>query len=209
MVARAAVLISRAAGFFTALGMGMGGLIFACLSLLGLHSILLAVPSLYLALKVVGGLYLVYLGYKIWRGAGTPLSESHYSAAVGAISPIHSFVSGLSTQLSNPKTAIVYASVFAAFLPERTSITLNVSVAFLVFTIEAGWYSLVAITLSTERTRQAYLRCKAMIDRVAGGISLHWVLSWRCQHGHNYIVRCCLVCITAMKPLWHVLLCQP
>jgi threonine/homoserine/homoserine lactone efflux protein len=73
VVARLAVSSSRVDGLYAALGMGIGGLIFACLSLLGLHGLLHAVPSLYVVLKVLGGLYLVYLGIRIWRGARRPL----------------------------------------------------------------------------------------------------------------------------------------
>src|SRR5450755_396281 len=49
--------------------MGAGGVMFAMATLLGLQGVLLAVPSLYLALKVLGGLYLAYLGIRIWRSA--------------------------------------------------------------------------------------------------------------------------------------------
>ena len=54
--------------------MGVGGLFFAIVSLLGIHGLLLAVPSLYWVLEVLGGSYLVYLGMKIWLGARKPLS---------------------------------------------------------------------------------------------------------------------------------------
>lgn len=48
MVARTAVSASRIDALFAALGMGVGGLAFACLSLVGLNGLLIAVPSLYL-----------------------------------------------------------------------------------------------------------------------------------------------------------------
>lgn len=170
MVARTAVAASRVDGVFAALGMGGGGLFFACLSLLGLQGLLFAIPSLYLALNIVGGLYLAYLGVQIWWAAGQPLAEGGMVPGSAARSAARSFASGLSTQLSNPKTAIVYASVFAAFLPAAPSITFAVWVAGLVFCIEAGWYTLVAVALSSEHSRRVYLRYKAWADRTAGGV---------------------------------------
>lgn len=170
MVARTAVSSSRVDGVYAALGMGVGGLLFAVLSLLGLHGLLLAVPSLYGVLKVGGGLYLVYLGVRIWRDAGKPLMGGAGAAEPGAGSPTRSFVLGLGTQVSNPKTAIVYASVFAAFLPATPSLAFNVGVAGLVFFVEAGWYALVAVALSSNGPRGAYLRYKAWMDRAAGGV---------------------------------------
>src|SRR4051812_46507509 len=73
MVARLAVATSRANGLGAAVGMGVGGMVFAVAALLGLQAVLLAVPSVYLALKVLGGLYLGYLGFRIIRGAKVPL----------------------------------------------------------------------------------------------------------------------------------------
>src|SRR3954463_6183476 len=69
MVARLAVATSRANGLGAAVGMGVGGVVFAVAALLGLQAVLLAVPSLYVALKALGGLYLGYLGFRIIRAA--------------------------------------------------------------------------------------------------------------------------------------------
>jgi threonine/homoserine/homoserine lactone efflux protein len=172
MVARTAVSSSRADGLGAALGMGMGGLIFATAALLGLNGLLLAVPSLYLLLKAVGGLYLAYLGLRIWRGANAPLNTGIVGRDAGSSTVARSLALGLTTQLSNPKTAIVYASVFAAFLPVHTSLAFNFGLAGLVFLIEAGWYTLVALALSSDKPRNVYLRCKAWIDRAAGGLMI-------------------------------------
>jgi threonine/homoserine/homoserine lactone efflux protein len=169
MVARTAAA-SRSDGLCAALGMGLGGLVFALASLLGLHGLLLAVPSLFWLLQVAGGLYLAYLGVRIWRGAMTPLATTPVQPKSGNATAVRSLALGLATQLSNPKTAIVYASVFAAFLPATTSLLFNLTIAGLVFAIEAGWYALVALALSSIGPRTRYLRYKTWVDRVAGGV---------------------------------------
>lgn len=170
MVARTAVGASRADGLMAALGMGVGGLLFASAALLGLKGLLAAVPGLYLLLKIVGGLYLAYLGYRIWRGANTPLATGEPPIQSRSVTLTRSFALGLTTQISNPKTAVVYASVFAAFLPAATTPGFDMIVAALIFGIEAGWYALVALLLSSAAPRRAYLRYKAWIDRAAGGM---------------------------------------
>jgi threonine/homoserine/homoserine lactone efflux protein len=185
LVARLAVATSRANGLGAALVMGIGGMAFAAAALLGLQAILLAVPSVYFALKVVGGLYLGYLGFRIFRaaklklavgapGQGTPSQGT-------ATSPSRAFWLGLATQLSNPKTAIVYASVFAAFLPGTYSLSFGAMLLIVVFGVEAGWYAIVATILSSSRPRRAYLSYKAWVDRAAGlvmvGLGLKLVAS--------------------------------
>ncbi|MBD0345644.1 MAG: LysE family translocator [Coleofasciculus sp. Co-bin14] len=172
MVARTAIAASRVEGICAALGMGVGGLVFATAALLGLHGLLLAIPSLYWVLKVVGGLYLAYLGLQIWLNAKKPLISSEIEPISTATTTIRAFILGLTTQLSNPKTAVVYASVFAAFLPTESSPVFNLSVAGLIFAIETVWYTWVALVLSSNIPRQAYLRYKAWLDRAAGGVMI-------------------------------------
>lgn len=169
MVAREAVSTSRLNALAAALGMGLGGLLFATAALLGLQALFQAVPLAYLLLKVLGGLYLAYLGYRIFRSAREPLALAVTDEAAGR--PLRqSFLLGLSTQVSNPKTAIVYASVFASFLPGAVSWTLALGLLLCVFLVEFGWYAIVATLLSASASRRAYLRCKGWVDRLAGAI---------------------------------------
>lgn len=169
MVAREAVSISRANGVAAALGMGVGGVVFASAALLGLQAVLLAVPTIYLALKVLGGIYLGYLGYRIFRGATEPLVAAEGGSRAYR-SMRRSFLLGFSTQVSNPKTALVYASVFAAFLPGHVSWPLALLLLLSVFAVEAGWYAVVAAALSATAPRRVYLRFKPVLDRLAGAV---------------------------------------
>ena len=169
LVARASVALSRENGLATALGMGVGGTLFAILALLGLQTVLLSVPTLYMALKILGGAYLVYLALQIWRGAKHSL-ELEGDSTARAIGFYESFKVGLIAQLSNPKTAIFYGSVFAALLPPNISTTALLLLVPIIFTLEAGWYSVVALLLSSAAPRKAYLKLKTAIDRIAGAI---------------------------------------
>lgn len=171
MVARTAVCASRREGIAAALGMGAGGVVFAVAALLGLHALLLAVPSLYLVLKLIGGLYLAYLGWRIWASAARPLTIGNLAQAP-ATRTTRALALGFTTQISNPKTALVYASVFAAFLPGAQSLAFDITLVVLVFLVEAGWYSLVALSLASARPRGVYLRCKTWMDRLAGGVMI-------------------------------------
>lgn len=179
MVARMAVSSSRGQALGAALGMGAGGMLFAAAALLGLQGVFHAVPALYVALKVAGGLYLAYLGWRIFSAATTPLNVVGDVQQRGSVGK--SFWLGFTTQVSNPKTAIVYASVFAAFLPTHFSLAFAATLLVMVFAIESVWYGLVALMLSSAAPQQAYLSYKAWIDRAAGlvmmGLGLKLVTS--------------------------------
>ncbi|HET6159678.1 MAG TPA: LysE family translocator [Dongiaceae bacterium] len=169
VVVRASAALSRRDGLASALGMGCGGMMFAGLALAGLQALLMQVSWLYLVLKVAGGAYLVYLGIRIWRGAKTPLETSN-GARPAAGGWRRSFAIAFATQISNPKTAIWYASVFAAFLPAPIPTWMFWTLLPLIFMLEAGWYTIVALAFSAARPRALYLGAKLWIDRFAGGV---------------------------------------
>lgn len=168
MVARTALAVSRKDGLAAALGMGVGGVLFATIALLGLLALLTAVPVFYISLKVLGGAYLIYLGYKIWQGSAHPITLG--TTDQPTLATQQSFFLGLTTQISNPKTAVVYTSVFASLLPSNVPAFVVIVLPTVVFIIEAGWYSLVALTLSSATPRARYLASKQWLDRIAGSI---------------------------------------
>jgi len=166
LVARNAIGLSRRDGLATAFGMGLGGIFFGGVALAGLYSLLQTVEWLYIGLKVAGGAYLIYVASKIWRGAGNPITVD--AALTASSSSVRkSFWIGLSTQLSNPKTAIWYGSIFAALLPQHPPLWCYFVLPPLVFAIEFGWYTIVALCFSSKGPREVYLRAKKWIDRIA------------------------------------------
>lgn len=168
VVARISISESRRNGLAAATGMGVGAVIFAILALLGLKALFTSVPWLYIVLKIFGGVYLIYIGISMWRGAKEPISMQ-------ATEPneqktwLSIFTTALFTQLSNPKTTVFYSSIFAALLPQTISLTVEIMLPLFVFLVEIGWYCVVVLVLSSTGPRSAYLRSKVWIDRVAGG----------------------------------------
>lgn len=166
LVARTAVASSRRAGMAVALGMGVGCFIFALIALLGLQSLLLALPWLYGTLKVLGGLYLVYLGIKMLRGASRPLALAPRGGQ--PLGLWQAFRTGLFTQLGNPNTAIVFSGVFAALLSHKIPPVLYIVLPLIALAVDLLWYAFVAFVLSSPRPRQVYLHFKAGFDRLGG-----------------------------------------
>ena len=168
-VSRTSLALSRPDGLAAALGMGVGGVIFAGLALFGLQAVLAQVAWLYAGLRLAGGLYLIYLAVRLWRAAAAPLIVAD-RAERRLPSLMRSFSLGVATQLSNPKAAIVYGSIFAALLPPAPPAWIFVALPPAVMLIESGWYTIVAATFSANGPRAAYLRGKRWIDRAAGGV---------------------------------------
>jgi threonine/homoserine/homoserine lactone efflux protein len=119
-------LVSRAlsqgtrAGMVSLAGTGLGFLVYLLGAVLGISAVFAAVPSAYVALKVAGAAYLLYLAWTVLRpGAGAvfaPRELAHDTAArlVGM---------GFLTNLLNPKIAVLYLSLLPQFVePERGSV---------------------------------------------------------------------------------------
>ena len=167
-VARTAIAVSRKNALAVAFGLASGSALFATIATLGLYVVLEAVPWLYITLKVAGGVYLCHIAYKIWRSAKKPLIEkSEDSKELPSLTK--SFSTGLFVQLSNPKTAIVFGSIFAAFLPTVIPEYSYVLLATISFLLAAVWYGIVALLLSAEKPKRVYSSMKHIIDRIAGG----------------------------------------
>ena len=166
VVARTSISSSRGHGVLAALGMGIGGATFAIAALLGLHVLLTAVPPLHKALQIVGASYLLFIAYKLWKAAPEPFNLNADKVHRGR-SSVQPFVLGLGTQLSNPKTALVYASIFSAALPKEPSSATAATLVLIIFAIEFGWYAVVATAFSTGGARRTYANWKACIDRLA------------------------------------------
>lgn len=170
LVARIAVARPRRDGLAAAVGMGAGGVILGGLALLGLQALLAQAGWLYAGLKVLGGLYLLYLGLMIWRGAAEPIRMDSEGGEEAADSRAGAFLLALMTQVSNPKAIAVYGSIFAAMLPDDVPLWALVVLPLGLFVIEAGWYAIVACVFSAARPRATYLRGKRWVDRLAAAI---------------------------------------
>ncbi|MCP4935883.1 MAG: LysE family translocator [bacterium] len=169
VVTRSTLAFSRRHGLATALGMGVGGAVFALIAILGFVTLLASIPVLYFALKILGAFYLFYLAYKMWTESKQPLDITAQKSKQN-VSLRRSFAIGFLTQICNPKTAIVYASIFAVAAPVSVSYLFGAACVCLIFLIETGWYAIVALTFSAEKARSGYLNLKTLFDRLAATV---------------------------------------
>lgn len=166
VVAKNALGKSRKHGIVTALGTGLGVSLFAILASFGVTALLKNVPNAFFIFKLVGGGYLLFLAWKIWGGATEKLIELEFQKDNNS-ALFTSFLSGLLTQISNPKTALVIAGIFAAFVPASPPPNTVILVALIAFVIDFSWYALVATVLSGRRSRSVYRKAKTGFDRIA------------------------------------------
>ena len=168
MAARTGVTEGLRTGAFLAMGIGAGGVIWAAAALFGLALVFQAAPSLLWALKIAGGVYLIYMAWGMWRGADTPLDMN--AASKTPRSAASAFRLGLWTQLANPKPAVLFSAIFIGTVPPGTPYWVIAALLAVVFLNETIWNILVARIFSLDRTRRDYISLKSIIDRIFGGM---------------------------------------
>ncbi|MFZ4272647.1 LysE family translocator [Streptomyces arboris] len=103
----------RRAGVVSLGGVAVGFLVYLLATNLGLSVVFIAVPELYIAVKLAGAAYLAYLAWTALKPGGVsvfaPQEMPHDS-------PRKLFTMGLMTNLLNPKIAIMYLSVIPQFI---------------------------------------------------------------------------------------------
>ena len=168
-VVRTSVALSRKDGLAAAVGMGLGAAIVTTLALIGVRAVIAQVEWLYFGFKLLGGAYLLYLGFRLWQGSTieAPLTTDDLALKRGVGK---SFLMALATQLSNPKTLVVISGIYAALLPAHVPLWMYLAIPPIDFVMEGGWYAFVAVTMSSQHPRAIYLSARKWIDRAAGAL---------------------------------------
>ena len=107
-------------GYISAFGVYMGDLILILLTALGAASMLHHFPWLFTVLKIIGAVYLSYLGIKLlmaaWRAWKNPPSSHAEHHAQKQIEKLTPFRTALTISLLNPKAILFYLSFFVQFV---------------------------------------------------------------------------------------------
>lgn len=111
----------RAARVVSLLGVATGFVVYMLAASFGVSTLLLAVPHAYRAVQLVGAAYLLYLAWGALKPGGRSVLAVRQD--VQAETPLRLFITGLLTNLLNPKIAVLYVSLLPQFIdPARGSV---------------------------------------------------------------------------------------
>lgn len=180
LIAQTAAAHSRRAALTGALAMTVGASVWAIGAMLGLQALFARFETLYLVLRIAGGLYLLWLAIRLWRFAGTAVPDLAGGVTSTVPPATGAFRRALLVQLGNPKVAVFFSSVFLAVLPHDAPTWVGIAAVCIVMVDEFVWYALVAFVFSAGKAQGFYRRARATIDRITGvvlgGLGLRLVL---------------------------------
>jgi threonine/homoserine/homoserine lactone efflux protein len=109
---------NRAAGVYTALGISSGQTVWTIATSAGLAGLLVASEPAFVALKLAGAAYLVYLGLQAVRSSLWPAASTQHAFARDAragAGRASAFRQGILSNLGNPKMAVFFTSLLPQF----------------------------------------------------------------------------------------------
>jgi threonine/homoserine/homoserine lactone efflux protein len=146
-------------------GVALGDAVAITLSLIGLGTLLATSALWFTVIKWLGGLYLIYLGIKLLRGANQPLAMQSAEAPDAPLStPRKLFGNAFIVTALNPKSIVFFIALLPQFISDAHPVTPQLwflGVTFVVLaTLGATSYALFASSLrkflATPRAQKAY-----------------------------------------------------
>jgi RhtB (resistance to homoserine/threonine) family protein len=146
----------RRAGILSALGISAGCSVHVIASAFGLTALLAASATAFTVIKVVGAIYLIYLGVRLIMTKPDPAAAQPDATARGADKSLRQlFAQGFLTNVLNPKVVLFFVSFFPQFVaadsPSKTLAFLTLGAVFA--TMSTIWCCIVAWVAGTVTAR--------------------------------------------------------
>lgn len=158
----------QAAGLLCALGMGLGFGVHILYSVLGLAVVIANAAWLLTLIKIIGGAYLIYLGYHGLRAKAKNEVVEIVKTEVAPESWLKTLWKGFICNVLNPKAPVYLVSVFTVVLsPDMPLWQLSIYGAWMMFLLFA-WFTTIAFLLSIPSVNRQFQKAGHWIDRVLG-----------------------------------------
>lgn len=163
---RQTINYGRKYAYFSSLGIGFGILIHLGYTLLGIGLVLKNFPYFLDIVRILGALYLVYLGIGSFISNSSKIKVKNEKKL--NYSYKKSFFVGFFTDLLNPKATIFFLSVFTAIVSIDTPMYIQSLYGLYCIFANIFWYMLVANILSRKKNLDLFNKHQNIIEKVIG-----------------------------------------
>jgi len=160
----------KKAGLMCSIGIALGLSIHIIYSALGLAAIIANSSTTLWVIKVLGGSYLLYLGYQGIRAkAYTDATQQIKSKTPIKRSSFKNIGVGFLCNALNPKAPIYFVALFTVVLSPDLPLLHLVIYGLWMMAIQLAWFSSVVLLLSRPKINDKFQRLGHWIDRILGG----------------------------------------
>ena len=168
LVSQQTLTHGRKAGLMCSIGIALGLSIHIIYSSFGLAAIIANSATALWVIKILGGSYLLYLGYKGLRAK--PAQDVAADApVVPQQSALKTIGMGFLCNALNPKAPVYFVALFTLVLsPDMPLYQIAVYGVWMML-IQLGWFASVVMLLSSPKINRKFKAIGHWIDRVMGG----------------------------------------
>jgi threonine/homoserine/homoserine lactone efflux protein len=169
VVVRSILRGGKRQGILTALGNLCGLTLWVAGAVLGIAALLRASEIGYDALRIVGAVYLVFLGVQAWRSRGTVEDDVVPTPRCGLLGT--GFRAGILTNLLNPKVGVFFVTVRPGFVPQGSSVAVMTAVFGAIFVVLTALYWVLLLALAGRVTNwMNEPRIRRRLDLATAGV---------------------------------------
>ena len=156
---------------WTVTGGVMGFALLMALSMFGIGTLLQSSARALILLKLIGGLYLIWLGIQLWRTPAMRLGGRERTSPKGGGSL---FRQGLLSALSNPKVVLFFGAFLPQFLDPQAPLLTQFAVMAITFVAVEGLVEVMLASLANqirpwlERSGKSFNRCCGALFALMG-----------------------------------------
>ena len=168
MIVRQSIKFDKRIAVFSAFGLALGILLHVAYCLLGIGFVLQKYEWAFIAMKLIGGGYLAYIGIMSLRAK--PLEEDNFRSdhVSGTKSEIKAIQTGFLTNALNPKATLFILSLYTVAVDVETSIGVQFLYGVYMAVATFIWFSLVARFFGLRQIKSSFFRYGHLFEKGVG-----------------------------------------
>ncbi len=158
----------RSAGLAAGAGVATGDAVYAALGLVGMATIISTSHTIFAIIQTLGGAYLVWYGFNLFRQARGRTKAVMGTAQVPSTHARANFRRGMITDLANAQTALFFVSIFSVTITPSTAWSTKLAIWLGITMTSLLWRSVVCLAFSRPLIRRGYMHLQGYLEQLVG-----------------------------------------
>ena len=166
LIVRQSLFYGRKIALATSIGIGAGILFHIFYCIVGIGLIISNNPYIFNIIKISGGLYLIYIGYKSIISISNVALEDTINSP--KLSSYNAFLEGLLTNILNPKATLFFLSLYTFIINEQPEIYIQILYGAWMSLATTAWFCFISILLTNSLILKPINNFTNIIQRITG-----------------------------------------
>lgn len=174
LVLKNTITYGKGAGMLTMVGIIVALIVWTTLAVLGLATVISKSIIVFMFIKYAGAVYLVYLGIQSWRAKAQNMKlveQSEVTKGRFKSNKLNCFTQGVTTDLLNPKTLLLYVTLMPQFINPSDSVNLQlILLAAILMAISIIWLTAIVAIINLIRNWFLQEKIQQLFNKLTGVI---------------------------------------